>query len=45
MEGKGMGDVSLIAEWERQRLLYPDRRVRIWSHDRRDLSGYDTHPD
>lgn len=45
MEGKGMGDVSLIAEWERQKSLNPKRRVRIWAHDRRDLAGYDTNPE
>lgn len=45
MEGKGIGDVSLIEEWERLRRIDPRRRIRIWSYDRRDLEGYDTHPD
>lgn len=44
MRGGGMGDLSLIEEWERQRTLNPKRRVRIWTLDE-DLFGYDTHPE
>lgn len=39
----GLGDVSIIKEWERQRSLHPMRRVLIWSLDS-DLFGYDTGP-
>jgi hypothetical protein len=40
----GMGDLSLIKEWEHQRVVHPAARVQIWSLDG-DLAGYDTHPD
>lgn len=39
--GIGLGDRSLIAEWEKQRRLHPSRRVQFWSHDQH-LEGYDT---
>lgn len=35
----GLGDVSIIAEWQRQRLLSPQRRLEIWSLDEH-LQGY-----
>lgn len=41
MAGRGLGDVSIIAEWQRQRLLSPQRRVEIWSLDDH-LQGYAT---
>lgn len=40
MRGIGMGDLSIIKEWERQCELHPGRRVFIWSRDG-DLHGYD----
>ncbi len=40
MRGVGMGDLSIIKEWERQCELFPRRRVIIWSLDG-DLQGYD----
>ena len=40
MRGVGMGDLSIIKEWERQCELFPRRRVTIWSLDG-DLQGYD----
>lgn len=39
MAGRGIGDVSIIAEWDRQRLLNPRRKVEIWALDRH-LQGY-----
>ncbi|MCX6982373.1 MAG: hypothetical protein NTV08_16725 [Verrucomicrobia bacterium] len=44
MRGVGMGDLSIIKEWERQCALNRARRVFIWSLDGSDLSGYDRHP-
>lgn len=41
MAGRGLGDVSIIAEWQRQRLLSPRRRIEIWSLDGH-LQGYAT---
>ena len=41
MRGRGLGDVSIIAEWERQRLLSPQRRIEIWALDEH-LQGYAT---
>lgn len=40
MRGVGMGDLSIIKEWERQCDLFPRRRVTVWSLDG-DLQGYD----
>lgn len=40
-EGIGLGDLTIIAEWERQRTLNPTRRVYIWSLDKH-LSAFDT---
>ncbi len=37
--GSGFGDLSIVQEWERQRLLNPERQVRIWSLDEH-LKGY-----
>lgn len=42
-KGIGIGDVSIIAEWNHLRAVHPHRRVRIWSQDSQ-LSGYDTGP-
>ena len=43
MHGAGMGDLSIIQEWEKSRRLFPNRRVFIWSLDTH-LQGYDSHP-
>ena len=40
MRGVGMGDLSIIKEWERQCILFSRRRVTIWSLDG-DLQGYE----
>ena len=40
MKGVGMGDLSILKEWERQCELHRLRRVLIWSLDG-DLQGYD----
>jgi len=40
MAEKGLGDLSIIKEWERQCELHPRRRVSIWSLDRH-LQGYE----
>ncbi len=39
--GSGLGDLSIIKEWQRQRRLNPNRRVFIWAFDKH-LSSYDT---
>jgi len=39
--GSGLGDLSVIKEWDRQRQLNPLRRVFIWAYDEH-LSSYDT---
>jgi hypothetical protein len=39
--GFGLGDLSIIKEWVRQRQLNPYRRVFIWAYDDH-LSAYDT---
>lgn len=39
--GAGLGDLSIIQEWERQRELNPGRRVFIWSFDGH-LAAYGT---
>lgn len=39
--GTGLGDLSIIKEWERQRQLNPRRRIFIWSYDGH-LGAYDT---
>jgi hypothetical protein len=39
--GSGLGDLSVIQEWNRQRSLNPYRRVFIWAYDHH-LSSYDT---
>lgn len=44
MRGVGMGDLSIIKEWERQCDLHKARRVFIWSLDGTDLGGYDRKP-
>jgi hypothetical protein len=43
MCGAGMGDLSIIKEWEKFQRKVPDRRVFIWSLDS-DLKGYDHRP-
>lgn len=43
MRGVGIGDLTIIKEFERQCLLNPARRVVIWSLDS-DLDGYDRSP-
>lgn len=42
-EGVSLADLSIIQEWERNCLLHPGRRVRIWSLDS-DLASYDRQP-
>lgn len=37
--GSGIGDLSILHEWERQRERFPSRAVYIWSLDRH-LAGY-----
>jgi len=44
MNGAGMGDLSIIKEWERQCALNKARRVFIWSLDGNDLCAYDREP-
>jgi len=41
--GQGLGDLSIVKEWEQACDLYPHHRVRIWSLDD-DLQGYDRRP-
>jgi hypothetical protein len=41
--GAGMGDLSIIKEWERMKAKTPNYRIFIWSLDR-DLTGYDHSP-
>ncbi|OLP18302.1 hypothetical protein BST81_11290 [Leptolyngbya sp. 'hensonii'] len=43
MRGAGIGDLSIIKEWEKFTRKVPDRRVFIWSLDR-DLQGYNHGP-
>ena len=43
MSKAGMGDLSIVKEWEKFKRKIPDRRVFIWSLDS-DLQGYDHHP-
>ena len=43
MQGAGMGDLSIVKEWERQCDLNRARRVLIWSFDEH-LAGYDREP-
>lgn len=43
MRGMGIGDLTILKEYERQCRLFPARRVLIWSLDD-DLSAYDRHP-
>lgn len=31
--GSGLGDLSIMKEWERQCALHPQRRVYVWSKD------------
>ncbi|HBQ11999.1 MAG TPA: hypothetical protein DEF51_12910 [Myxococcales bacterium] len=31
--GSGLGDLSIVKEWERQCALHPQRRVYVWSKD------------
>jgi hypothetical protein len=40
-KGSGLGDLTIFAEWDRQRRLNPGRRVYVWSLDAH-LSAYDT---
>ena len=44
MRKVGMGDLSIIKEWERQCALNQARRVFIWTLDGTDLGGYDRKP-
>ncbi len=43
MRGTGMGDISIINEWDELRKKTPNHRVFIWAIDTH-LSGYDSHP-
>ena len=40
MSGSGLGDLSIIREYERQCKLHPARRIFIWTLDRH-LAGHD----
>ncbi len=44
LRGIGLGDLSIIKTFEQQCELNPQARVRIWSYDENDLSGYDRLP-
>lgn len=41
--GQGLGDLSIVKEWEQACDLYPRHRVRIWSLDEH-LQCYDRQP-
>ncbi|WP_072619232.1 hypothetical protein [Spirulina major] len=43
MRGAGMGDLSIIKEWEKITRITPNYRIFIWSLDS-DLQGYDYSP-
>lgn len=43
MRGVGLGDLSIVHLFERQRELHRTRRVLIWSYDKH-LHGYDSSP-
>ncbi|WP_346291040.1 hypothetical protein [Sphaerothrix gracilis] len=43
MRGAGVGDLSIIKEWEKLKNKIPNRRIFIWSLDK-DLQGYDYCP-
>ncbi len=43
MRGAGIGDLSIVKEWEEFKRKIPNRRVFIWSLDS-DLQGYDYCP-
>lgn len=43
LTGSGIGDLSIVDEWEKQCRLHRNRRVRIWSLDTH-LSSYDRQP-
>jgi hypothetical protein len=43
MRGAGMGDLSIIKEWEKTIRITPNHRIFIWSLDG-DLQGYDHIP-
>jgi hypothetical protein len=43
MRGAGMGDLSIIKEWEKFKRKVPNCRIFIWSLDG-DLQGYDHYP-
>ena len=40
LQGRGMGDLSIVKEWERECSIHRERRVFIWSLDAH-LSSYD----
>lgn len=42
-QGSGLGDLSIVKDWERQCALAPRVRVYIWSKDKH-LAGYDRRP-
>lgn len=42
--GIGLADLTIVKEFERQCRLHRQRRVYIWSLDRRHLSAYDRQP-
>ena len=43
MRGSGMGDLSIVKEWEAACARHPRLRVRIWSLDHH-MGGYDRAP-
>ena len=42
-QGSGLGDLSIVKEFEHQCALFPARRVYIWSKDKH-LAGHDHRP-
>ena len=41
--GIGLGDLSIIKDWEEQKKIHKSQRVYIWSLDK-DLAGYEYSP-
>lgn len=44
MRGQSLADLSLVRLWNGRCVLHPTERVKIWSYDIDDLSGYDRRP-
>ena len=41
-DGSGLGDLSIVHDWQRLCQQNKARRVYIWTHDTTHLAGYDT---